>query len=684
MSSVETFESTLKDVVQAKRLSASKMTTLTDIALKSMQHDMQLVSILFRTHKSLSPSAKISSLYVFDALSRAARNQANKQGLKGDLNAAEGNCATFLLKVEGILDSLYQDLVSSGSAELKEKAKKILDIWIKSNTFPSAVLGRLSQILKGAVEKERDKVISAPTADPRTQTTPPSTTPPQPPPALQPDVKDVQSTLLALLSQAANAVSSTGIGQTIANTAASTTVVPALDANQLALFQQLTQTAKLGNGVPTQPIAVPVSLVPSTSSTSAVPVVPPDRGPLGTPPYHDQYGPARRDATHDRFGAPERARDRDDYYDDYRDFRGGPRGSFRGRGRGRGRWDDRERFNDRSRDREWNSLTRGRTSRSRSPPGRYNGSRDPRPYSPPRRPSFSQSIKDLTAMNIVEPPRAPDASKDEFGRDIRSGSPASAVTGAAPLNQGTSIQSLLPAATSSILPTAKQQPIPTPASDAPTRADGDPSSHSPPNVRGESSRQTQIGLDAFDPSTFDPSSAASWEALGTAWAVTHGYLPSEAELIQYTFGTGLMGAFPVPNQFMTAQMGQWAGSEEYWQQPQQSTGETWQGDREMRGRGDKEEGYHEYGNSRNAEGTRAYEVQNTGTIAHGSEDPETSPTGQPLPNADSIAVDPRRAKTGEAQAMDNGMGEGTGTGAGRMQKVGDKWVFVRTGATEVS
>lgn len=33
----QTFESTLKDVVNAKRLSASKMGTLTDIALKCMK-----------------------------------------------------------------------------------------------------------------------------------------------------------------------------------------------------------------------------------------------------------------------------------------------------------------------------------------------------------------------------------------------------------------------------------------------------------------------------------------------------------------------------------------------------------------------------------------------------------------------------------------------------------------------
>jgi len=119
MASVEAFESTLKEVVKAKRLSASKMTKLTEIAMKNMEHDTQLVSILYRNHKSLSAGAKISSLYVFDALCRAARHQATKQALTGDTHADKGNCATFLLKVEGVLDGLIQDMLSSGSSEAK-------------------------------------------------------------------------------------------------------------------------------------------------------------------------------------------------------------------------------------------------------------------------------------------------------------------------------------------------------------------------------------------------------------------------------------------------------------------------------------------------------------------------------------------------------------------------------------
>ncbi|EKM50653.1 uncharacterized protein PHACADRAFT_188192, partial [Phanerochaete carnosa HHB-10118-sp] len=150
MASTEAFESTLKEVVRAKRLSASKMKELTEIAMKTMKSDTQLVSILYRTHKSLSPASKINSLYTFDALARAARSYANKHSLTGDLNTEPGNCATFLLKIEGVLDGLFKDMLRTDHLEAKEKTKKVLDIWVKGHTFPSDVLSRLQKLFAEA------------------------------------------------------------------------------------------------------------------------------------------------------------------------------------------------------------------------------------------------------------------------------------------------------------------------------------------------------------------------------------------------------------------------------------------------------------------------------------------------------------------------------------------------------
>ena len=77
------------------------------------------MSILYRTHKSLPPASRINSLYAFDALSRAARSQANKQNLVADINTKPGNAATFLLKIDGILDGLFLDMLSLDHPDAK-------------------------------------------------------------------------------------------------------------------------------------------------------------------------------------------------------------------------------------------------------------------------------------------------------------------------------------------------------------------------------------------------------------------------------------------------------------------------------------------------------------------------------------------------------------------------------------
>ncbi|KAH9920493.1 hypothetical protein B0H21DRAFT_845002 [Amylocystis lapponica] len=67
----------------------------------------------------------------------------------------------------------------------------------------------------------------------------------------------------------------------------------------------------------------------------------------------------------------------------------------------------------------------------------------------------------------------------------------------------------------------------------------------------------QQGLETFDASTFDPSSPASWVALGNAWSVTHRYIPSQEELMQFTLSGGLMGLLPIASQFDAQQMDVW-------------------------------------------------------------------------------------------------------------------------------
>lgn len=92
----------------------------------AFKDDTQLVAILYRTHNSLQSSTKVSSLYAFDALARAARSVVNKRGITDDVNLAKGSAATFLLKIEGVLDGLFRDMVSLDNSEAKVSNQSML------------------------------------------------------------------------------------------------------------------------------------------------------------------------------------------------------------------------------------------------------------------------------------------------------------------------------------------------------------------------------------------------------------------------------------------------------------------------------------------------------------------------------------------------------------------------------
>lgn len=98
---------------------------------------------MFRTHRTLSPAGKVNSLYVFDALARAARSQINKHRLVPPSDPSQGNCATFIVKVEGVLDSLWQDLLSTRDETLKVSLASLTDVTAGALATKSIILRSL-------------------------------------------------------------------------------------------------------------------------------------------------------------------------------------------------------------------------------------------------------------------------------------------------------------------------------------------------------------------------------------------------------------------------------------------------------------------------------------------------------------------------------------------------------------
>lgn len=98
-----------------------------------------MVSTLYRTHKSLPKDYKISSLYVFDALARAAKQQVKEHGLSLDASNQFGNAATFLSKLGGVVEGLFQDMLSSNIPESQVSLRYFFPTEMAANAASSSI-----------------------------------------------------------------------------------------------------------------------------------------------------------------------------------------------------------------------------------------------------------------------------------------------------------------------------------------------------------------------------------------------------------------------------------------------------------------------------------------------------------------------------------------------------------------
>ncbi|KAK4684594.1 hypothetical protein P7C73_g5584, partial [Tremellales sp. Uapishka_1] len=156
MADLKSFDALLEATIKAPRLSGTKVKELSDQSMRLVANDHHIVTTFFRLNASLPPAtqSRISSLYVFDAISRAARSAVHKGvGKEVRHERGKGSQAGLLLKMEGVVESWIGGLVDDGKGGLwvegRDKTKKVIEIWTKGGTFPPACLARLSAKLKG-------------------------------------------------------------------------------------------------------------------------------------------------------------------------------------------------------------------------------------------------------------------------------------------------------------------------------------------------------------------------------------------------------------------------------------------------------------------------------------------------------------------------------------------------------
>jgi protein NRD1 len=169
-------------------------------------------------------------------------------------------------------------------------------------------------------------------------------------------------------------------------------------------------------------------------------------------------------------------------------------------------------------------------------------------------------------------------------------------------------------------------------------------------------------------STFDFTASSSWEVLGKMWQVTYGFLPSQEELMQFVMSGGIIASVAaagiIPGQ---TGMGMEMGMEQGWTQSEQWAGPGGMGGYPNRGGGPA------YGNGNGNGNTRNNQQQRGGYKYVGNQQ-----------NSDAIVLGEDISSESDAMQIESPQESpppGEGGPGGQMQRVGDKWMFIRDAVT---
>ncbi|KAJ3052556.1 SR- and CTD-associated factor 8 [Rhizophlyctis rosea] len=120
---IDEFDKELHSLYEAKApVSASKIQTITRLAMKHVKHYKNVVNSIERFIKTCNPEMKLAELYVIDAIVREAAKKLHEGG--------ENIISRFEEKLEGLFPSLLH-----GPAKDKERIERTVGLWKKAGIF---------------------------------------------------------------------------------------------------------------------------------------------------------------------------------------------------------------------------------------------------------------------------------------------------------------------------------------------------------------------------------------------------------------------------------------------------------------------------------------------------------------------------------------------------------------------
>ncbi|ODQ66111.1 hypothetical protein NADFUDRAFT_51379 [Nadsonia fulvescens var. elongata DSM 6958] len=142
----EKFDKALEALLALKPpgVSGNKLGVIRDIATKNIELESVFIQKLYTHFKKTPTSHKLGAVYTVDIIARRWQEEANKAEQPISSAAEDGTFGSGLFKISNMIESLMDNAMYPAPADdIKEKMRKVLDIWEKAGTFPSETLERI-------------------------------------------------------------------------------------------------------------------------------------------------------------------------------------------------------------------------------------------------------------------------------------------------------------------------------------------------------------------------------------------------------------------------------------------------------------------------------------------------------------------------------------------------------------
>ncbi|EXJ91959.1 hypothetical protein A1O3_00509 [Capronia epimyces CBS 606.96] len=182
-SAVAELDSILQSMLNLKPpgVSGSKITSITSLCTANIQSESVLIQKIYTHFKKTPGTHKLGVLYVVDSVTRQWVDQARKTGQQLGSGAPDGTFAAGVTRVTELLPVLMNDIIATAPEDQKVKIKKLVEIWERSNTFPTPLLTSIKEKLDAPRVSTTPEKSPAPGFVPLGQPAPnpASTAPPQ-------------------------------------------------------------------------------------------------------------------------------------------------------------------------------------------------------------------------------------------------------------------------------------------------------------------------------------------------------------------------------------------------------------------------------------------------------------------------------------------------------------------------